>query len=55
MMSWSISWSWQASERVSAIASVEGGVVVSNGLQLILLESMEIYDGRLRHHLRFIQ
>ena len=38
-MSWSISWSWQASERVSAIASVEGGVVVSNGLQLILLES----------------
>ncbi len=39
MMSWSISWSWQASARISAIASVEGGVVVSNGLQLILLES----------------
>ena len=38
-MSWSISWSWQASERVSAIAAVEGVVVVSNGLELTLIES----------------
>ena len=44
MMSWSISWSWQASERVSAIAAVEGGVVVSNGLELTLIES----DGSIR-------
>ena len=43
-MSWSISWSWQASERVSAIAAVEGGVVVSNGLELTLIES----DGSIR-------
>ena len=38
-MSWSISWSWQASERISAIAAVEGGVVVSHGLEMVLIES----------------
>ena len=43
-MSWSISWSWQAAARISAIAAVEGGIVVSNGLELVLIES----DGRIR-------
>ena len=38
-MSWSISWSWQADSRISTIAAVEGGVVVSNGLELLLIES----------------
>ena len=27
----SISWSWQAAARISAISAVEGGIVVSNG------------------------
>ena len=44
MMSWSISWSWQAENRISAIGSVEGGVLVSTGLQLVLIES----DGGIR-------
>ncbi len=39
MMSWSISWSWQATERISAIAAVEGGIVVSHGLTMVLIES----------------
>ena len=43
-MSWSISWSWQAAARISAIAAVEGGIVVSNGLELVLIES----DGSIR-------
>ena len=38
-MSWSISWSWQATERISAIAAVEGGIVVSHGLTMVLIES----------------
>ena len=44
MMSWSISWSWQAENRISAIGSVEGGVLVSAGLKLVLIES----DGSIR-------
>ena len=43
-MSWSISWSWQANQRISAIAAVEGGIVVSNGLEMVLIES----DGSIR-------
>ena len=39
MMTWSISWSWQAPSRISCIAAVEGGVVISSGLELYLLES----------------
>ena len=38
-MTWNIAWSWQASERVATIAAVEGGVLVSSGLQLELLEA----------------
>ena len=38
-MTWSISWSWQAPSRISCIAAVEGGVVISSGLELYLLES----------------
>ena len=43
-MTWHIAWSWQAEERVATIAAVEGGVLVSAGLQLELLEA----DGRSR-------
>ena len=43
-MTWHIAWSWQADERVATIAAVEGGVLVSAGLQLELLEA----DGRSR-------
>ena len=43
-MTWNIAWSWQADERVATIAAVEGGVLVSAGLQLELLEA----DGRRR-------
>tara|TARA_B100001250_G_scaffold411517_1_gene440375 strand:- start:2147 stop:3193 length:1047 start_codon:yes stop_codon:yes gene_type:complete len=43
-MSWSISWSWQAPSRISCIASVEGGIVISTGLELFMLES----NGELR-------
>ena len=38
-MSWSISWSWQATDRISAIAAGEGGIVVSHGLTMVLIES----------------
>ena len=38
-MTWSISWSWQAPSRIACIASVEGGIAVSSGLELILIES----------------
>ena len=38
-MTWNIAWSWQANERVATIAAVEGGVLVSAGLQLELLEA----------------
>ena len=44
MMSWSISWSWQANERISTITAVEGGIVVSHGLEMVLIES----DGTIR-------
>ena len=54
-MSWSISWSWQASERVSAIAAVEGGVVVSNGLELTLIESDGSIRWTVKTYLEFIQ
>ena len=37
-MTWHIAWSWQAEERVATIGAVEGGVLVSAGLQLELLE-----------------
>jgi hypothetical protein len=38
-MTWTISWSWQAPSRIACIASVEGGMAISSGLELILLES----------------
>ena len=38
-MTWTISWSWQAPTRIACIASVEGGVAISSGLELILIES----------------
>ena len=37
-MTWTISWSWQAPSRIACIASVEGGMAISSGLELILLE-----------------
>ena len=43
-MSWNVAWSWQAEARVATIAPVEGGVVVSSGLELVMLES----DGSVR-------
>ena len=36
---WQISWSWQAPMRIATITSVEGGVLVSSGLDLFMLES----------------
>ncbi|MEL0331733.1 MAG: hypothetical protein VW982_05920 [Candidatus Poseidoniales archaeon] len=38
-MTWNIAWSWQAPSRIATIAAVEGGVLVSSGLQLELLEA----------------
>ena len=38
-MTWTISWSWQAPTRIACIASVEGGVAISSGLELFLIES----------------
>lgn len=43
-MSWTVAWSWQADARLATMAAVEGGMVVSSGLDLILLES----DGSVR-------
>lgn len=43
-MSWSITWSWQAPQRIAALASVEGGMVVSSGLDLFMIEA----DGSVR-------
>jgi hypothetical protein len=43
-MSWNVAWSWQADARLATMAAVEGGMVVSSGLDLILLES----DGSVR-------
>ena len=44
MMSWTITWSWQAPHRIAALAPVEGGMVVSSGLDLYMIES----DGAVR-------
>ena len=55
MMSWSISWSWQAENRISAIGSVEGGVLVSTGLQLVLIESDGGINGLSKCHSKFIR
>ena len=38
-MTWNIAWSWQADARIATIAAVEGGILVSSGLQLQLLEA----------------
>ena len=38
-MTWNIAWSWQAPSRIATVAAVEGGVLVSSGLQLELLEA----------------
>ena len=38
-MTWNVAWSWQAEERIAALAAVEGGVLVSSGLRLELLEA----------------
>ena len=38
-MSWNVAWSWQAEGRIATMASVEGGVLVSSGLKLELLEA----------------
>jgi hypothetical protein len=43
-MSWTVAWSWQADARLATMAAVEGGMMVSSGLDLILLES----DGSVR-------
>jgi hypothetical protein len=42
-MSWTVSWSWQAPSRISAIASIDGQLAVAYGLDLVLFnESNEI-------------
>ena len=43
-MTWNIAWSWQAKARIATIAAAEGGVLVSAGLDVILLEA----DGGVR-------
>lgn len=43
-MTWNIAWSWQAKARIATIAAAEGGVLVSAGLDVILLEA----DGSVR-------
>ena len=43
-MPWNVAWSWQAEGRIATMASVEGGVLVSSGLKLELLEA----DGSMR-------
>ena len=43
-MSWTITWSWQAPRRIAALAPVEGGMVVSSGLDLFMIEA----DGTVR-------
>ena len=37
-MNWSVSWSWQAPSRVSAIESVNGHLCVAYGLELVLFD-----------------
>ncbi len=41
---WSITWSWQAPNRIAAIAAAEGGIIISSGLDLLMLE----VDGSMR-------
>src|SRR6056300_1533695 len=43
-MAWNVAWSWQASSRIATLAPVEGGLVVSSGLDLVMLEA----DGSVR-------
>ena len=43
-MPWNVAWSWQAEARIAAMAAAEGGVLVSAGLNLTLLEA----DGSVR-------
>ena len=38
-MTWNVAWSWQAEGRIAALAAVEGGLLVSSGLRLQLLEA----------------
>ena len=38
-MTWNIAWSWQADARIATMAAVEGGLLVSSGLNLVLLEA----------------
>ena len=38
-MTWNVAWSWQAEGRIAALAAVEGGLLVSSGLRLELLEA----------------
>ena len=46
MMTWSVSWSWQAPSRVSAIESVNGHLCVAYGLELVLFnESNKVQWG----------
>ena len=35
---WTITWSWQAPNRIAALAPAEGGMIVSCGLDLFMLE-----------------
>ena len=35
---WTITWSWQAPNRIAALAPAEGGMIVSSGLDLFMLE-----------------
>ena len=35
---WTITWSWQAPGRIAAMAAAEGGMVISSGLDLFMLE-----------------
>jgi len=39
MMTWSVSWSWQAPSRISAIESVSGHLCVAYGLELTLFDA----------------
>ena len=38
-MTWNIAWSWQADARIATMTAVEGGVLVSTGLNLVMLEA----------------
>ena len=43
---WTITWSWQAPGRIAAMAAAEGGMVISSGLDLFMLE----VDSTVRWH-----